>query len=342
MRARESPAAPPSGQAGNGCRKTRSRGAGEPAAGPARGRASFADLLAERFRAALACGALAPIATRSEWLADGGVRFLVRVVQGLAAKPVAIAAPAGARDPFAPPYDPALRVAELGPAHVCLLNKFNVLERHALIVTRELAPQDELLDRADLTALAGCLAALDALGFYNGGREAGASQPHKHLQLVPLPLAAPPPSTAAGGALGLAGNAARVPIEAVLGPPGPPGRPLEVAALPFPHRLVWLAPGCWSDPQEHARHSLAAYRAALAELGLADTFAPGERQRAPYNLLVTREWLLAVPRAGEEVAGIPVNALGYAGALLVRDEAGLATVRERGPLAILAAAAGAR
>lgn len=60
---------------------------------------------------------------------------------------------------------------------------------------------------------------------------------------------------------------------------------------------------------------------------------------APWNLLVTRESFALVPRRAEGAYGVPVNALGFAGSLLVRDEAVLARVREVGPTAILRAVA---
>jgi ATP adenylyltransferase len=60
-------------------------------------------------------------------------------------------------------------------------------------------------------------------------------------------------------------------------------------------------------------------------------------QSAPYNLLVTRDWLLLVPRCREEFAGISINALGFAGSLFVKDREQLATLRSRGPMAVLRA-----
>ena len=38
-------------------------------------------------------------------------------------------------NPFLP-YDPALLVAPISPTHVALLNRFNVVDDHFLIVTR--------------------------------------------------------------------------------------------------------------------------------------------------------------------------------------------------------------
>lgn len=55
-----------------------------------------------------------------------------------------------------------------------------------------------------------------------------------------------------------------------------------------------------------------------------------------YNLLVTRDAVAIVPRRAERAAGISVNALGFAGSFLVKDEAELDAVRRAGPLAMLA------
>ena len=122
---------------------------------------------------------------------DGGIRFLIRILRHLARKPrreAPDASPAAARpNPFLP-YDPAMYVADASPTHVCLLNKFNVVERHLLIVTRAFEDQETPLTQPDFEALWTCLAEAEGLGFYNSGAVAGASQPHKHLQLVPLPL----------------------------------------------------------------------------------------------------------------------------------------------------------
>ncbi len=134
--------------------------------------------------AARADGALVPVATGAEVVEDGGVPFVVRVLTGRKPRGFGQAA---ASDPFDPP-EPALTVGEVGPAHVAVLNKYPVIPAHLLIVTRAFEHQETLLTREDMEALRRCLAAAGGLGFYNGGEAAGASQPHKHLQLVPLPL----------------------------------------------------------------------------------------------------------------------------------------------------------
>ncbi len=143
--------------------------------------------IVDRSAAALASGALVPVETDGVMVEDRGLRFLVRVARNLKRK-VGNPEPSGV-DPFDPP-EPELTLGPIGPAHLAVLNKFNVVENHLLVVTRRFVDQEELLDVTDFEALWACLAQVDGLGFYNGGREAGASQRHKHLQLVPAPVGA--------------------------------------------------------------------------------------------------------------------------------------------------------
>ncbi len=253
---------------------------------------------------ALARGALERIPTVCEVLEERGVGFLVHVSTQVERKARAGSeSERSARNPFLP-YDPDLFVADLSPTHVCLLNKFPLLDHHLLIVTRAFEDQEAPLGLADFEALALCMAGTAGLGFYNAGAAAGASQRHKHLQLVPLPLGPGP---------------ARVPIEALL----------ASRELPFAHALARLESG--EAAELHAAHS-----------DLLDALGLGRGAPGPYNLLATREWMLLVPRAREHFASISVNALGFAGSFFVRDRSELALLREHGPLAVLRAVAAAR
>jgi ATP adenylyltransferase len=258
---------------------------------------------------ALASGALQPIATRIELVPDGRVAFAVRVLGGADQKRRAARAQRkSGTNPFADP-DPALVVGDVSDTHLCLLNRFPVLDDHLLLVTRRYADQEAPLDAGDFEALFACLdrGTGGALGFYNAGPVAGASQPHKHLQVVRLPLAE---------------GTAPVPIEPLLRD-AVPARGVGVAQrLPFAHALARTPGG--------ADAALALYGELLEAVG-----AP----RA-YNLLVTRDWTLLVPRVRSGWEGIEVNALGFAGAVLVRDDAALARLRRLGPLTLLRGVAG--
>jgi len=284
------------------------------------------DRLVATTERALRGGALVPLATNRAVLEDGGVRFSVRILASLQQKDEARGqqqAQACAGKPVDPflPTDPDLTVAEVSDTHVAVLNKFNVVEKHLLLVTRAFEDQEMLLTLADFAALLACLREYDALGFYNGGREAGASQPHKHLQLVPLPLAP--------GHL-------PVPIAPLL-PAAPLATPVTAPALPFVHAFVRLG-GHKVTAEQAASRTFALYSAMLRHAGMeaADTSRP-QRQSMPYCFLVTREWMLLVPRTREFFEDISLNSLAFAGSLFVRNESQYARLRAAGPMHALRA-----
>lgn len=262
-----------------------------------------------------------PIETEQEFMEDAGVRFLVRRVSSLARKESdrrERAATGG--NPFLP-YEPDLFVADISPTHVLLLNKFNVIGGHLLVVTRRFVHQESLLERDDLAALLACMAGRHALGFYNGGVIAGASEPHKHLQVVPLPLGP---------------DGAPTPMDALFATVPHRAGFCTVPRLPFRHTFAWLDPGLCESPLEAAAAIEAFYREALGHIGISARAQAGERrQSAPYNLLLTHRWLLAVPRTREHFDSISINALGFAGSLFVRDGSQLEAVRRAGPMAVL-------
>lgn len=277
---------------------------------------SFWKAVRRRAREALRAGALQPISTRASVVEDDGLRFVVRVSDNLQRK---LAAGTSYRrphhgNPFLPP-EPALTVGALPPGHVAVLNKFNVLDNHVLVVTRQFVHQEAPLAAADFAAAAVGLAQGEALAFYNGGRTAGASQPHRHFQLVPMPLGA-----------GADFPTAELFDDAADGIDG-------VERLRFHHvfRRLTADPG---DPDAFGRACLDAYIDGLLALGLAG--AAGLPSRLPpYNLLLTRDWLFIVPRPRELYADISVNGLGYAGSLFVSTPEKLERVGSTGPMRIL-------
>jgi ATP adenylyltransferase len=258
-------------------------------------------------------GALNPISTEVVSIEDRGIRFMVRVAPGLKGKTLSRRRQRRfARNPFLP-YDPDLFAGHLSATHLCLLNRFCVLEHHALIVTRAFQDQDSPLDRRDFEALCLCLGEIDGLAFFNSGPEAGASQAHKHLQLVPLPLGPGPE---------------RIPLEPVFKAAIAPSSADRGVDLPFLHQASAVDTGLWSRPRLAAEELLAEY------LKLLGTLKPGQ-SHIPHNLLVTREWMLVVPRHRESFGPVSVNALGFAGGLLVRSHDELDWVARQGPLTIL-------
>ncbi len=279
-------------------------------------------------------GALHTIQTEQRFIEHGGARFLIRSVSSLARRDQSRISEAGKAgengkrgNPFLP-YDPDLFVTDISRTHVCLLNKFNVMDHHLLIVTREFEDQETLLTLEDFEALRACMAEIDGLGFYNGGAAAGASQPHKHLQVVPLPIASEGPA---------------IPMEPLLETVEATNAIVEIPSLPFVHAFCRVEPSLFQKPSAakflERRYLAMLDRVGLGPVGTGQGKRPPKPYKKPYNLLVTRAWMLLAPRSREFFDSISVNALGFAGSLFVRDGKQMEKIRRHGPMTVLRAVA---
>lgn len=271
---------------------------------------AFLDAALERSVEAERSGALVPLLT--EVLpAPSCEPFVLRRLLSETPKHLRSAGPKP--NPFLP-WDPALEVQRLGESHALILNKFPVQRGHLLLISQSWQPQAGWLQRSDWQTLARVEADTPGLWFFNSCAAAGASQPHRHLQLLPrsdgeqsCPLA---PQLQAQ----LRGEAPAWPWRYQLSARrhfGTPDAARELEALYLEHqaRLALGSPG--SDPQP----------------------------RGAYNLLFDRHWLMTVERRCEHWAGMSINALGYAGCLLITPESDRQWLEQHGPTALLQAAA---
>ena len=276
--------------------------------------------IVERSQQALTSGALLSLPTAHEVIEQDGVAFWVRILTNVVRKAAVQEAQDGdkaklgeAINPFLP-YEADLFVADISATHVCLLNKFNVVAHHILMITRAFEAQETWLTVADFAAMWRCLTEFEGLVFYNGGRLAGSSQPHKHLQMIPSqpdawPIARLLPTAQFTGAIGI------------------------IPDLPFVHALTYFD-ASWGNSPTVAMDTLERYRQLLHQVGLCmDNLQP--QQTGAYNLLATRHWMLLVPRSQESFEAIPVNALGFSGTLLVRDQLQLQRLKSHSPMTIL-------
>ena len=275
----------------------------------------------------LSTGALLSLPTEYEFIEDCGMRFFVRMLSGLRLKDEAkqqqekeSAATGVQSNPFLP-YEDDLFVTDISNSHVAILNKFNVVEHHLLIITRRFEDQETLLTRDDFKALRTCMAEYRCLGFYNAGVAAGASQKHKHLQIVPLPLAPEGP---------------QVPIEPLLAKAVYKDGLGIIPAFPFLHVFARIGPETLKARSDAGEKTFALYCAMLKRAGMASPDRGGiKKQSGPYCLLVAQDWMLLVPRSQEFFDSISVNSLGFAGALLVRDKEQMDKVKGCGPMTVL-------
>ncbi|MGD1909758.1 MAG: DUF4922 domain-containing protein [Rivularia sp. (in: cyanobacteria)] len=279
----------------------------------------------EQTQHGLECGALQSIPTDYEFVEQNGIHFLVRILSNLKRKDEAKkkqdkAAKTGKDfNPFLP-YEKDLFVADISQTHLCLLNKFNVVDNHLLIVTREFEEQENLLNYQDFQAMWACLAQIDGLAFYNGGKVAGASQRHKHLQLVPTPLAPTQQES--------------IPIAPIFASAVFEGDVGRVPDLPFVHGFSRFDADLINSPNEAAKVTLELYHQILKAVDLHSEETQNNSSKA-YNFLATREWIFIVPRSLEHFDSISVNSLGFAGALLVRNEQQMQMLRDCQPMTIL-------
>lgn len=106
-------------------------------------------------------------------------------------------------DPFLDPPE-ALLIAEVPaakPSHLLVLNKYPVIPNHFILATKPYKDQRKLLEQDDLAATWACLREWEAdvghaepaptttkrlFAFFNSGKDSGASQPHRHIQFLPV------------------------------------------------------------------------------------------------------------------------------------------------------------
>ncbi len=273
---------------------------------------------------AMECGALVSIPTDYEFVEQNGVNFLVRILANLVRKDEAkkkqekqSATTGKDFNPFLP-YEQDLWVADITPTHACILNKFNVVDYHLLIITREFEEQESLLTLEDFTAMWACLAEFDGLAFYNGGKIAGASQRHKHLQVIPQALTS---------------TLVQLPIQTLLGEVklsdvSPSIDSIgTIPGFPFVNSFTWL------NPSHTSEIIFEQYNDLLKSVNI--KAGKDNKQSAPYNFLATREWMLLIPRQHESFESISINSLGFAGSLFVKNEGQMQILKQNGPMNLL-------
>ena len=246
----------------------------------------------QRSERAQACGALVPLDTSVEELAVDP--FVLRRL--LSRTPKHLRAGGPKLNPFLP-WEAELEVCRLGDQHVLLLNKFPVQRGHLLVITAGWKAQSAWLEPADWTAVTAVNADTSGLWFFNSCAEAGASQPHRHLQLLPRHS-----------------SEASCPLEPLfeqwLATPAAAQRPAWCQALSRRE-----AP---NDPAELE----ALYWQHCQQLALG-TAAAAPVPQAPYNLLFNDRWFLTVKRRQDHARGFSLNALAYAGYLLATEDSEL-------------------
>ena len=256
-------------------------------------------------------GALVPLDTAlTHLVGENGIRFELRHL--LSATPKHLRAAGPKPNPFRP-WDRGLEVERIGNSHVVILNKFPVQTGHMLLITQDWQPQTGWLSMDDWDALARVDATTTGLWFFNSGPDAGASQPHRHLQLLPR---------RAGEPICARQDWFKHCAEGTIDPVDDP--------LLRSCRVVPLSSNLTGD----MLHQL--YLSMARDLALGAPELDG-RPRGAYNLLLSRKWMGMVRRRAEGIHGFSVNALGFAGSLLSTERSDCTWLARTGPEALLRA-----
>lgn len=259
----------------------------------------------------------------NDYLSDLTIQFQVRYAPSLAKKPTKTSIAQADTNPANPflPYNPALHVADL-EEHVLLLNKFCVVPHHTLIVTKEFKKQTSPLYPADLIAAFNTLKVLSdySVAFYNCGDESGASQKHKHIQVIP--------------------SEHPCPLDAVLqNQDVKVGKLAELDVFPFANFWTKLPSAPTEDILGEAFFTLLDTMIDCIRRGTPHEGPTSGPSVPSYNVIMTKSWLMLVPRTKEHAIiddeQISINSLGFAGMILVKTQQQLNTVRKAGMLALL-------
>ena len=217
-----------------------------------------------------------------------------------------------------------------------------------VIVTNEFESQLDPLTVKDMEAVWKCIVDLGGLAFYNGGKLAGASQPHKHMQFMPTPL--------------VSGSIYDLPIESILAPldpahSGPPSsntlastaqssiplahfKTLDIIvhpSLPFYNLFASIPDSLLSSPDAPS----ILHETYLQMVRLAEAVYERNSVEKPYcfNMLFMKRWMLFVPRSKECLGDttISINSMGFAGTFFVKSNEHLEVVKRVGPMGVLKA-----
>lgn len=289
----------------------------------------FYEKVTKIFDAAVASGDLIYSTGTSKDVTHDGLNYNYAIVPALAAKPTladneAAAKPATEEepakpfDPFDPPHPALLVLDQYKSDYAVVLNKFAVIPRHFLLVTREFQPQSAPLTPDDLDASYQLLKAANEqsgkrhIGFFNCGRDSGASVLHRHVQFLTLPDGFKP-----------------FPDEL-----SAEGKKYEDGKSPLTHDKVTFAH--FVVPIHDTSKDDLGFRFSTLLSRTLTTLRQYEAKSISYNFLFTEEWFMAVPRKAEDAEkGISVNAVGTIGLLLAKGDDEFNYIEETGPSKIL-------
>ena len=212
------------------------------------------------------------------------------------------------QNPFCP-WDKILEIDKIDDDHQLILNKYPVQKGHILLITNNWKPQNGWLDINDWKAIQKVNKDTSGLWFFNSSPIAGASQPHRHFQLL---------------------RRSKDEISC----------PREKWFLEMKldkDRDSKLKKNIIVSKFNFLENSISLYELYLElcmKLGLGDTISD-LKPRYPYNLLITNKWIAIIKRSNDHIHGFSINGLGFAGYLLVTEKSDINYLKKFGPEKLL-------
>jgi len=202
----------------------------------------------------------------------------------------------GPKSPFVSPFQKGAFVTEVSPNHNLLLNKYPIAKPHVLVTTKEYELQTEVLTLQDIESSLLVATELEGVAFFNSGPDAGSSQSHRHLQVIPT-------TDSCGTSLPICSWISQA--TAV-----PDAEYFQFTFLNHRHRLYL--------PEEKEGFTADFLYRRYLEFMKEEMV---HEQAKAYNLLFTKKFFLLVPRSRQNVmaengVSLGTNALGWAGHLI--------------------------
>jgi len=207
-------------------------------------------------------------------------------------------------NPFKP-WENILEIDSIGNDHQLILNKYPVQLGHILLITNKWKEQNGWIDIKDWEAIKEVNKDTTGLWFFNSGPLAGASQPHRHIQLL-----------------------RRDPSEISC--------PRENWILDFSNANYKNKRLCKNiiikkfSKSFNEENIYKIYKDLSFKLGLGEPKID-KKPRYPYNMIFTDKWMVLIKRKTDNLFGISVNALGFAGYILVTEKSDLKYLKKFGP-----------
>ena len=214
-------------------------------------------------------------------------------------------------NPFIP-WDRRLEVQAVNDNYTLILNKYPVQLGHLLLISNYWKPQNSWLSIDDFEAISKVDNDTTGLWFFNSSKEAGASQPHRHFQLL-----------------------RRNKYENIC-----PRYDWFCSLLNNSEdtksdikQSISIKPRM-SKLDLDANDLFNSYKSMIVEMDLGN-INNDDKPLKPYNLLITEKWISLIVRSKDRSNGFSINALGFAGYFLGTKRSDIDMLIKFGPESIL-------